>query len=191
MTRAVFLDRDGVINENRDDYVKSWDEFIFLPTSLRAFRRLAQAELLVIVVSNQSAINRGIVNKNTVEEINRRMVDEIERFGGRVDAIFYCMHRPDEGCDCRKPSPGLLLQAAACHDLDLDECYLVGDALSDIAAGQSVGCKNILVLTGRGKKELASVQAPECDDFHVADDLGVAIEYILGKELANRRTVTS
>jgi len=184
VNRAVFLDRDGVINENRADYVKSWDEFVFLPGVLQALRWLAKTDLLIIVVSNQSAIHRGVANKDTVEEINRRMVEEIEPYGGRVDAVLYCPHRPDEGCDCRKPRPGLLLQAAACFELDLARCYLVGDALSDIAAGQSVGCQTILVLTGRGAEECIRLETLGYNNFHAVDDLVSAVEYIIENENA-------
>lgn len=152
MLAAVFLDRDGVINENGVNYVKSWDEFIFLPNVFEPLRQLAQNGLLAIVVTNQSAINRGLVSAETVETIHRRMCEVIARNGGRIDAAFTCPHRPDENCGCRKPEPGLLLQAAKLFNLNLTRSYLIGDAFCDIAAGLAVDCRPILVLTGQGQE---------------------------------------
>lgn len=177
---AVFLDRDGVINENRPDYVKSWAEFTFLPGVFASLRRLAQTELAIVVVSNQSAVNRGLVSETTLEEIHTRMASEITRHGGRIDAIFYCPHRPDENCPCRKPQPGLLLRAAKELDLNLTASYLIGDAISDVEAGLAVGCTTFLVLTGRGRAELARLEARGFKGFHVAADLGGAVDRILG-----------
>jgi D-glycero-D-manno-heptose 1,7-bisphosphate phosphatase len=147
--KTVFLDRDGVINRNlENDYVKSWDEFEFLPNTLRAIQHLTDAGHRLIVVTNQSCINKGIVASLTLDEIHQRMVLEIERAGGRIHAIYYCPHREDEGCSCRKPKPGLLIQAAHEHAIDLSRSYLVGDSMRDITAGQEVGCRTFLVLTG-------------------------------------------
>ena len=179
---AIFLDRDGVINENRVDYVKSWEEYRFLPGVFQPLRRLAQSPFTIVVTSNQSPINRGTVTQSEVEGINRRMVEEIQANGGRVDAIFYCPHRPDENCDCRKPKPGLLLQAAERFDIDPSHSYLIGDALSDIAAGLAVGCYPILVLTGRGKEQLPLLQAQGYNGYHVASDLQEAVTWILTRE---------
>jgi histidinol-phosphate phosphatase family protein len=132
MRSAVFLDRDGVINANRSDYVKSWDEFAFLPGVFEALRRLREGSRTVVVVSNQSAIGRGIAAPAVVDAIHRRMRAEVAEHGGRIDAVFYCPHRPDEGCECRKPRPGLLRRAARELGLDLARSYLVGDAVSDV-----------------------------------------------------------
>jgi D-glycero-D-manno-heptose 1,7-bisphosphate phosphatase len=179
MRAAVFLDRDGVINENRADYVKRWEEFVFLPHVFEPLRQLAQNGLLTIVVTNQSAINRGLVSRETVETIHRRMCEVISRNGGRVDAVLTCPHRPDENCTCRKPRPHLLLQAAERFDLDLSRSYLIGDALSDIAAGLAIGCCPILVLTGLGRQELVRLKAHGYDGYRVARDLREAVEWIL------------
>ncbi|HID62631.1 MAG TPA: D-glycero-beta-D-manno-heptose 1,7-bisphosphate 7-phosphatase [Anaerolineae bacterium] len=179
---AVFLDRDGVINENRLDYVKSWAEFTFLPGVFEALRHLAQTDLAVVVITNQSAINRGLVSRATVEEIHARMVAEIARQGGRVDAVFCCPHRPDEDCPCRKPRPGLLLQAAAELGLNLARSYLVGDALSDVEVALALGCTPFLVLTGRGRAQLCRPQARQLESFYVVADLAEAVERIIGFE---------
>jgi len=179
MRSAIFLDRDGVINENRKDYVKSQAEFVFLPGVMEPLRQMAQTDLVIVVITNQSAIGRGLISLEEAEAINRFMVEEIERLGGRVDGVFYCPHRPDEDCDCRKPRPGLLLRAAQRFRLDLSRSYLVGDALSDIAAGLTVGCKPILVLTGRGKEQLVKIRAGEYNGYDVAADLKEAVEWIV------------
>jgi D-glycero-D-manno-heptose 1,7-bisphosphate phosphatase len=175
---AIFLDRDGVINENRPDHVKSWEEFAFLPGALEALRALAGLGWPVIVISNQAAINRSLVSRQTVDEINARMAAAVKEAGGRIDGVLYCPHRPDENCNCRKPHPGLLLEAARCWNLDLTVSYLVGDAESDILAAQAAGCRAILVTTGRGVGQLAALREHGVDGFHVAGDLGDAVDWI-------------
>ena len=181
MDRAVFLDRDGVINRNRNDYVKRWEEFVFLPGALEALRQLARTQLLIIVVTNQSAINRGLVSMENVQEICHRMIEEIHNNGGRIDAVFVCPHRPDERCKCRKPEPGLLLEAADRLQLDLHQCYLIGDALSDIEAGLKVGCRVVMVRTGLGQGQLAT-SANDARNFLVTHDLAGAVEWIVEQE---------
>jgi len=181
MNRAVFLDRDGVINQNRDDYVKRWGEFVFLPGALEALRQLVRTQLLIIVVTNQSAINRGLVSMENVQEICHRMAEEIENNGGHVDAVFICPHRPDERCKCRKPEPGLLLEAADRFQLDLQQCYLIGDALSDVEAGLKVGCKVVMVQTGLGQEQLTT-PSDQNRVFLIADNLSKAVEWILVQE---------
>jgi len=116
---AVFLDRDGVINHNRSDYVKSWKEFVFLPGALEAIARLAASAYAIVVVTNQSAIGRGIIPVEAVDDIHRRMVRRVQSAGGRIDAVSLCPHRPDEGCLCRKPAPGMLWEAAGQLSIDL------------------------------------------------------------------------
>lgn len=176
--RAIFLDRDGVICQDRCDCVKSWDEFEFVPGVLQALARLARSDLRIIVATNQSGVNLGMVPAAVVEDIHHRMVRAIEEAGGRVDLVVYCPHRPDEGCGCRKPNPGMLLTAAREFRLDLGQSYLVGDAASDVRAGQDVGCQCYLVLTGRGRDELSSCRASR-GRFRVAADLGMVVEHIL------------
>jgi D-glycero-D-manno-heptose 1,7-bisphosphate phosphatase len=177
--RAVFLDRDGVINENRNDHVKNWSEFCFLPGACDAIAQLSQAGFPVFVITNQAVINRGLVSPETLADINRRMVREIEARGGRIRAIAFCPHRPDEGCSCRKPRPGLLLRLAREHDVALRSSLLVGDALSDIEAGQAVGCETTLVLTGRGREELSRAKLDGRNGFRVATDLKSAVRAYL------------
>ena len=177
---VVFLDRDGVINENLDgDYVKNWDEFVFLSGAIEAVKRLTQAGYDIIIISNQSGINRGIVSASAVEGIHRRMLGEITSAGGMIKAIYYCPHRPDEDCDCRKPKPGMLLKAAADHQIDLHDSYVVGDAIRDIEAGAKAGCKTILVETGRGKQQLTEKDEWTLHPDYVASDLNAAVDIII------------
>ena len=183
MTRvAIFLDRDGVINENRADYVKSWEEYRFLPGVFEPLSRLAQSPFTIVVISNQSPINRGILAQSEVEEINRRMIEDIHAHGGRIDGVFCCPHRPGENCNCRKPKPGLLLRAAESLNLDLESSYLIGDAASDIKAASAADCCPILVLTGLGKEQLSLLQAEGYNHYHVTCDLQEAVEWILTRE---------
>ena len=182
MPRAVFIDRDGVICQNRKDHVKDWREFRFLPGALDALAWLAQTDLRIVIVTNQAVINRGIIPAETVEEIHRRMVSAIEAAGGRVDGVFYCPHRPDEGCSCRKPQPGLLLQAAERLALDLPGSYLIGDAEADMQAGRAVGCRRFLVLTGRGRRQLLRCWLHGERGFTVVPNLGSAVGRILRLE---------
>ncbi len=143
--RAIFLDRDGVINVNRDDYVKSWDEFQFLPNSLAALRLLSSLPVPLIVVTNQSVVGRGIITRAQLDEIHRRMLEVIKQNDARIDAIYVCPHAPWENCSCRKPRPGLLLQAQRDFDLDLSASFLIGDRPSDIQAARAVGVIPILI----------------------------------------------
>lgn len=181
------MDRDGVINRERPDYVRRWDEFEFLPGVLRALRRLAALDWSILVVTNQSAIGRGLVTADTVTDIHRRMRAAVEAAGGRIDAVFVCPHRPDDGCACRKPRPGLLRQAAAALDLRLADCYLVGDALSDLLAAQAVGCRPILVQSGVQGSRLPQL-LKEDSDVLLLPDLDHAVSVILAQQRTRRRS---
>jgi D-glycero-D-manno-heptose 1,7-bisphosphate phosphatase len=176
--RAIFLDRDGVINENRIDHVKSWEEFRFLPGAIEAIARLSEAGLLIFVVTNQAIINRGMVPRQTVDEINHRMMTEVERHGGHIDEVAYCPHRPDERCRCRKPEPGLLLDLLGRYRLHPSECVVIGDALSDIDAGRAAGMATILVRSGRGQEQLSGAGAGRWLGLPVAADLASAVTWL-------------
>ncbi len=172
---AVFLDRDGVINRNRPDHVKAWEEFEFLPDSFTALRELADLDLPVVVVTNQSVIGRGIARGETVDQINSSMVERVRAAGGRIDRVYYCPHRPDEGCDCRKPAPGLLLRAAEDLGLDLRLSFLVGDGANDVEAALRVGCTPLLVLTGRGRQAARLLSRELLATISIVDDLREAV----------------
>jgi len=180
--KAVFLDRDGVICGNRDDHVKSWDEFQFLPHAKEAIARLTRAGLPVVVITNQAIINRGITPASVVEDIHRRMIAEVKAHGGRIARVYYCPHRPDEHCPCRKPQPGMLLQAAQDLDINLKLSYLIGDAVADIQAAQAVGAKAYMVLTGRGKRQYLNALCQGINNFTVTLNLWRAIDDILWLE---------
>jgi D-glycero-D-manno-heptose 1,7-bisphosphate phosphatase len=179
---AIFLDRDGVIIENRDDYCLTWEQVAFLPGVLQALARARVAPHAFVIITNQSAIGRGLLERHTADEINARLVHAIQASGGRVDGVFLCPHAPEAGCDCRKPQPGLLLQAARELSLDLGRSVLIGDALSDLDAGHAAGVgEAILVRTGRGIQQLALVGAERTQGFTVCADLSEALDSILGR----------
>lgn len=180
--KAVFIDRDGVICQNRDDYVKSWEEFRFIPRSIEAIVRLTEAGLPVVVITNQSIINRGITPASVVEDIHRRMMTKIEDHGGRIARIYYCPHRPDEHCSCRKPQPGMLLRATQELGIDLEESYLIGDSIGDIQAAQAVNAKAYMVLTGRGRSQYLSLLFQGINSFSATLDLWHAVTDILWLE---------
>lgn len=143
--QAVFLDRDGVINVRRDDYVKTPEDFQILPAAAKAVATLTAAHIPVFVMTNQSAIGRGLMTEADLAAIHRAMLDILAEHGGRIAGIFHCPHTPWDGCECRKPRPGLLLRAAAEHELDLSWCLMIGDSESDMLAGQAAGCQAIRV----------------------------------------------
>jgi D-glycero-D-manno-heptose 1,7-bisphosphate phosphatase len=180
--RAIFLDRDGVICENRSDHVKSWSEFRFLPGAQNSLVALGRLGLPIIVVTNQAIIGRGMVPAAVVDDIHRRMMAEVEASGGHIDRVVYCPHRPEDRCTCRKPEPGMLLQVADEMDIDLSQSYLVGDAATDLIAGQRVGCRTFLVLTGRGMQQLLPAFG-SVDRFAITLNLMGAASYIFQTEL--------
>ena len=180
--RAVFLDRDGVICCNRPDHVKSWNEFVFLARAREGLSRLAVLDMPIVVITNQSVVNSGIVSAKTVEEINRHMVTEVVGAGGRIDRVFYCPHRPDEQCSCRGPQPGLLKKAAADLGIELNGSYFVGDTWTDIQAGLAVGCTSFLVLTGRGLRQAGQALREAPGHFRILRDLMEAVTAILQAE---------
>lgn len=177
---AIFLDRDGVLNENRPDHVKTWSEFQFLPRSLAALSTLAEFPHPIVTVTNQAIINRGIASFDTVDNIHRHMLSQIERAAGRIDRIYCCPHAADEACTCRKPEPGLLFRASHELGLDLGRSVFVGDAASDIIAGQRAGCATVLVLTGRGEETYAELlNNPFVSPDAIVPDLFSGIDAIL------------
>jgi D-glycero-D-manno-heptose 1,7-bisphosphate phosphatase len=171
--RVVLLDRDGIINRMRTDYVKSWEELELVPGSLDAVARLSAAGREVIIVTNQSAIGRGLVSVQTVDEIHRRLEDAIRERGGSVRAFLLCPHTPLDGCDCRKPRPGLLLRARDELGVDLGSAVMIGDQLTDVEAARAAGCRAILV---DADGDVVSGAA----DCTVVRSLDEAIDLILG-----------
>ena len=176
---AIFLDRDGVIIENRADYCRSWEEVVIVPGALQALARAQGTSYAVVIITNQSAVGRGLVDRETADDINARLVAAIRAAGGRVDGVYMCPHAPEDGCACRKPKPGLLLQAADELRLDLPHSVLIGDALTDLEAARAAGVgQAMLVRTGRGREQGALAQNP--GRFVVYADLSEAIEAVAG-----------
>lgn len=155
--QLVVLDRDGVINQDSGDYIKSPSEWHPIPGSLEAIATLHRAGYRVVVVSNQSGVGRGLFSARTLDEINARMQREVEAAGGSLAGIYCCPHRPDEGCDCRKPAPGLLRQIERDFGESLRGVPLIGDKLSDIDAACAVGARPMLVTTGYGREASRSL----------------------------------
>ncbi|MFQ5419434.1 MAG: D-glycero-alpha-D-manno-heptose-1,7-bisphosphate 7-phosphatase [Anaerolineae bacterium] len=180
---ALFLDRDGVIIENRANYVRFWADVEIFPQALAALAKIQHLPLKIILVTNQSAVGRGIISLETAQQINKRLLAEIERANGRVDAVYLCPHAPDDHCSCRKPLPGLLQQAAREHDIDLSRSVMIGDALTDLAAGKAAGVSKVVLLrTGRGEVQLGLVEAEGYRPFALYDTLAAALKdlYKLG-----------
>jgi len=181
--RAIFLDRDGVICENRTDHVKNWQEFRFLPGAKTSLAALSRLDLPIIVVTNQAVINRGLTSPSVVDDIHQRMIAEVVAYGGRIDRVIYCPHRPEENCKCRKPEPGMLQQVAQQMNINLTHSYMVGDALTDLMAAQRVGCQPFLVLTGRGFQQLVPALHTVNGKFTITRNLMGATTHILKAEL--------
>lgn len=150
----IILDRDGVINQDSDDYIKSPDEWIPIPGSLEAIARLTQNNYQVVVVSNQSGIGRKLFTIDALNAIHIKMNTHLAQFGGVIDAIFFCPHTPRDDCSCRKPKPGLYNAVSERLRTSLNKIYCIGDKMTDIKAIESAGGKPVLVRTGKGQKEI-------------------------------------
>jgi len=176
---AVFLDRDGTINEEMG-YINHLSRFRVFPQAAPAIRRLNEAGLKVVVISNQSGVARGYFSLALMEEVNRYLVKHLAEGGARLDGFFVCTHHPNEDCPCRKPKPELIERAARDLDLDLKRSYLIGDRYTDVQTAANAGVKGILVLTGYGRGEFEFIrdQAP-AQPVYVARDLEDAAAWIL------------
>ncbi|MDD9302883.1 MAG: D-glycero-beta-D-manno-heptose 1,7-bisphosphate 7-phosphatase [Desulfobacter sp.] len=180
MTHTIFLDRDGVINVDSPDYIKTPDEFHFIPRSPEAVALLTAHGFEVVIITNQSAVGRKMITQKTLEAIFDRMTAGVEAAGGRIKDIFFCPHAPDENCPCRKPLPGLIIQAVDRHRMDLEKAVMVGDSAKDIECGIAAGCaNNILVATGNGHKALALLSDRNIIPDFFAQDLYAAATWII------------
>jgi D-glycero-D-manno-heptose 1,7-bisphosphate phosphatase len=174
---VVVLDRDGVINEDSPDYIKSPDEWHAIPGSLDAIARLKQAGFEVAIATNQSGVARGLFSIDTLWEIHKKMLGEILEAGGYVKRIFFCLHGPDDQCECRKPKPGLLLQIAEYFACGFDRMIMIGDAARDLDAADAVGVRSILVRTGKGAP--TEEQLGSNTNLEVYDDLSAAVDALI------------
>lgn len=180
MNPAIFLDRDGVIIENREHYVRSWEDVRFLPKVLPALANAYLSGLRFIIVTNQSVVGRAIITYEQADVVNRRVIAEIERYGGRISGSYMCPHAPFHGCNCRKPKPGLLLQAAGELSIDLPGSTMIGDAVTDLQAGQAAGVgQRILVLTGRGAQQALRPEVKSLEPFTTYPGLSEALDALL------------
>ena len=180
MQPAIFLDRDGVIIENLPNYIRNWTDVVLLPQALEALAWLNASSFKIAIITNQSAVGRGIISLQAAEEINRRLVQEIQRAGGRIEAVFMCPHAPADGCECRKPRPGLLLQAAQALSVDLQRSMMIGDTLADLQAGQAAGIQRlVLVRTGLGADQESAVVAANLPNTRIYDTLPLALADLL------------
>jgi D-glycero-D-manno-heptose 1,7-bisphosphate phosphatase len=171
--KLVILDRDGVINHDSDQFIKSPDEWKPIPGSLEAIARLNQAGYRVVVASNQSGLGRGLFGMDMLNSIHAKMHKLVIQAGGRIDAVFICPHTADSACDCRKPKAGLFRDIAHRYHTDLTGVPAIGDALRDLEAAIQVGARPILVRTGKGRRTLASESMPA--DVAVFDNLAAAV----------------
>ncbi len=176
---AVFLDRDGTINEDKG-YINHPDRIELIPRSAEAINRLNKEGILSIIVTNQSGVARGYFKEELLPIMNRRLEDLLKEKKAQIDAIYYCHHHPDDNCSCRKPRSGMLKKAAEEFNLNLKDCFVVGDKYTDVVLGHNVGAKSVLVLTGYGKGQWEyDRQEWENGPDYVAEDLYEAVSWIL------------
>jgi histidinol-phosphate phosphatase family protein len=179
MYPSIFLDRDGVLIENRSDYVRDWSQVKIIPEAIRALTLAPIKKYKVVIVTNQSVVGRGLILLKTAHEINQRLINLIRDHGGQIDAVYMCPHAPEDGCSCRKPLPGLLLQAAQDLALDLSRSWMIGDAWSDVQAGEAAGTRGtILLRTGRGADQLLQADLEKGIGNLVFDNLPSALNAI-------------
>lgn len=184
--KLVILDRDGVINYDSDEYIKSPEEFIPIPGSLQAIARLNRAGYTVVVATNQSGVARGYFSEEILRQIHSKLTRLLTEAGGKIEGIYYCPHGPDDNCDCRKPRPGLLKQILEKYPADIKSVPAIGDSLRDLQAALAVGAKPMLVKTGKGGRTLAKLaQYPQLKNTPVFDNLCDAVNYLLDPESFN------
>ncbi len=186
----MFLDRDGTINEEVG-HLGDPDRLRLISGSAEAIRLLNDAGILVIVVSNQAGVGRGYFSTATVEAIHQEMARQLAVNGAWVDAIYYCPHHPDEGCQCRKPEAGMLVQAIREHGIDTRQAFIVGDKVSDLYAGRRVGCRTVLVLTGYGGRAREVFNNSIFQPDHISSNLYDAAKWILAREGVKSMSETS
>lgn len=174
--KTAIIDRDGVINYDSSQYIKSPNEWIAIPGSLEAIARLNHAGWRVIVATNQSGLGRGFYDMDTLNAIHEKMRQQLAAVGGHINTIFICPHRPEDNCTCRKPLPGLFIDIGRRYDLQLNQCVSVGDSLRDLQAAHTAGCHTALVLTGNGFK---TQQQTLPSGTRIHNDLAAVVDYWL------------
>ena len=177
--KVIILDRDGVINHDSDAYIKSAEEWRPLEGSLEAIARLKHGGYTVVVATNQSGLARGFFDIEALSAMHKKMDDMLADIGCQIDAVFYCPHAPDDGCDCRKPKPGMLLEIGQRFNVSLQDVVFIGDSISDVKAAYSAHAKAMLVRTGKGIKAEKILQTECKGNIPVFDDLAAAVTAIL------------
>jgi len=177
--KLIILDRDGVINEDSDDYIKSPEEFIPITGSFEAITRLYHANFKIIIATNQSGLARGYYDLDILNSIHSKMHRLLGIHGGKIEAIFFCPHGPDDNCDCRKPKTGLLDDIADRYQISLNNIPFIGDSLTDINAAQSAGASPYLVKTGKGKRTIKNATKNELDNIPIFEDLNDVTNHLL------------
>ena len=185
--KLVILDRDGTINQASDEFVKSPEEWHPLPGALEAIGRLNHAGYHVVLATNQSGLGRGLFDVAALNSVHAHMVKTLAAHGGRIDAVFYCPHAPDEGCHCRKPAPGLLEQIAERYGVTLQGVPYIGDSLRDMQAAAAAGCTPHLVCTGRHTDLRGQAELPPGfpADTRIHADLAACVDHLLGSDAAS------
>ncbi len=178
-SNLIILDRDGVINHDSDAYIKSSDEWTPIDGSLAAIARLNHAGYIVTIASNQSGIGRGYFSLESLTAMHAKMDALLEREGGRIDAVFFCPHKPDDSCHCRKPKPAMLLEIGQRFNVSLGNVFFIGDTVSDMKAAYASEANPLLVRTGKGEKAEMILKAECRVDVPVYDDLSSAVDAIL------------
>lgn len=179
--KLIVLDRDGVINEDSDAYIKSPEEWVPIPGSLESIAKLNRAGYIVLVATNQSGIARGYFDLETLSAIHKKMDNALAQYGGRVDAVFYCPHGPTAKCDCRKPKPGLLWDISHRFEVRMDDVPVIGDSLRDLQSASAVNARPILVKTGKGNKTVKLLAESGLSDTPVYENLAAAVNALLKK----------
>lgn len=180
--KLIILDRDGVINEDSDDYIKSADEWIPLPGSIEAIAALSKAGWQIAIATNQSGLSRQLFDLDELEAMHAKLCSLVEQQGGHIDAIFYCPHLPDDDCDCRKPKTGLLDAIERELDTKVAGNIFVGDSLKDLQAGEAKQCRCILVKTGKGMRTLQKISGdPHWSGLEVFEDLHSLAQQLLAQ----------
>lgn len=185
MSKLVILDRDGVINEDSDNFIKSVDEFIPLPGSIEAIARLKRAGYAVAIATNQSGIARGLYSLETLHAMHDKLAALLAEQGVAIDSIHYCPHGPDDSCDCRKPKPGMIYEIEQMLDLPLANAVMVGDSLRDIQSAQAAGIDAVLVRTGKGQrtlKKIAETGDNTLENVPIFDDLSQFVDNLLNTD---------
>lgn len=180
MKKVVFIDRDGVINKDSADYIKNCDEFEFLPGSLEAFKLLKTEGYETIVITNQSVIGRNMVTPDGLNSIFAKLIDGVEAAGGNIKDIFFCPHIPDDHCQCRKPLPGMIINAHEKYGINLRTSYMIGDSVKDIECSKNAGCGfSVLVKTGNGLKAVIELAEKKTAPDYIAENLLDAAKWII------------